>query len=146
MKHKLLYILPFVIALGSCVKKSTPTPVLTPTGTFTGTFTRLHQNPKTSKIDTLKANLQLALTSNNNFVITGDTSTVHAGSYGTYGFSSIYSNLIQFIDKTAPTTGISVKSHLNGVYQYYYDGSVFQLSASNDTLAYLYNLKKVVSQ
>jgi len=77
------------------------------------------------------------------FKVTGDTSTVHAGSYGDYGVNSIY-NTVTFIDKTYPKTGIPTKAHLDGTYQYYYDGTVLQLLGNSalDTVSFQYNLTK----
>jgi hypothetical protein len=147
MKLKLLYILPLIAVLSSCLsnKNSNPTPVSLPSGTFTGTFTQLHYHLKatTTTVDTLRANIQLDMQLATGYKVTGDTSTVHAGSYGSYVIGS--TNSIQFVDKTYPATGTPTKTHLAGVYQYYYDGSVFQLLGSNtaDSLVYQYNLKKI---
>jgi hypothetical protein len=110
-------------------------------GTFTGQFRLLHRSTDKVPFDTTSTNIVLTMTSPAyTFTVTGDTSTVHAGSYGTYALNS---QEILFTDKTYPKTGIPTKTHLNGLYLYYYDGSTFQMLAySSDTLSLEYDLKK----
>jgi hypothetical protein len=130
-----------IIATG-CLKTNQPTVVL-PTGTFTGPFTIVHLSTKTGKLDTAKANLILTLSVATGFTVTGDTSKVHAGSHGTYDADGTY---MAFSDKTLPATAtvntpVPVKRHLNGIFQYKYDGTNLQIYGSNDTLAFSYVLK-----
>jgi len=145
MKSKLLYSL-FSIAIlasGCLGSKNTPTPNNYPSGTFTGQFRLIHTNSSTGKHDTSSANIQLTLSTATGYKVTGDTLTLHAGSYGAY---AINTNYISFQDITMPKIGTPKKTHLNGAYQYYYDGSsVFQMipASSSDTLALQYDLKKV---
>ncbi|HVS92504.1 MAG TPA: hypothetical protein VHE59_10745 [Mucilaginibacter sp.] len=143
MKNRILYLLPFALLLGGCFKSANdtpPTPI--PNGTFTGTFRLLHR-PNTSVVfDTLKANITLTMNSSNfTYAVTGDTATVHAGSKGVWGLSGNYAI---FTDQTFPKTGVPTKTHLNGGYVYYYDGSIFQMIAEGaaDTLSLQYDLKK----
>jgi hypothetical protein len=141
MKHKLLYLLLILMVLGtSCLKKATVVPVAEPSGVFSGQFRLLERKSGASAIDTLeKATISISLNGGTKaYTVTGDTS-VHAGSFGTYTISSPY---ILFTDKTYPTTGTPTKTHLNGTYQYYYDGTTFQMLAGNDTLNLQYDLKK----
>ena len=143
MKLKLLYALPFLMLLAGCFSSSdkSAAPVPFPSGNFTGQFRAIHQNSKTGYHDTLKATLQLSLSTTTGYKVTGDTATVHAGSFGQYAMNH---TLVQFVDSTLPTTGTPKKVHLSGYYQYYYDGTVFQmLAAPSDTLVYQYDLKKV---
>ncbi len=144
MKIKLLYILPVIAILSSCLSnKVASNPVPTPTGAFTGTFTQLHYHLKAANVyaDTLKANVQLSLQQAAGFKLTGDTSTVIAGSHGSYSLNSSY---IQFTDATYPATGTPTKTHLNGVFQYSYNGSNLQMVSNNtaDTTVYSFNLTK----
>jgi len=146
MKHKLLYLLPFILALASgCFgnKNNNPTPVTPPTGTFSGEFKLTHLNQKTGAIDSSKAIIQLQMETATGYKVTGDTATLHAGSYGSYIVSSDGA-AIQFTDKTFPATGTPVKIHLSGIYQYLYNGSNLQMLAYGplDTLSFYYNLKK----
>ena len=143
MKSKLLYLLLLIIVFGSgCVNtKNNNTPVPVPAGTFTGTFRKIHQTAKTGKLDTASAAIQITLNTTTGFTVTGDTTTLHAGSYGGYAIASTF---IEFNDVTLPKIGVPVKIHLNGAYQYYFDGTVFQmLSNPSDTIAYQYDMKKV---
>jgi hypothetical protein len=144
MKSKLLCLLLLITVFASgCYsdKSAAPAPEI-PVGTFAGQFRLVHTTYKTGMIDTLSANIQLTMNTSLDFSVTGDTSTVHAGSHGAYATSG---NYIQFNDVTYPKTGIPVKAHLEGVYAYYYDGSIFQMVANSpfDTLSYQYDLKKV---
>lgn len=142
MKHfsKLLGAITFILAavLTGCSTKTTPAPL--PTGNFTGQFIKIHLTPSTGKFDTVKANLNLTLNAATGFTVTGDTSTVHAGSYGAYAVSG---SVIEFVDKTATTANLAKnnKIHLNGDLQYAYDGTNLQMFSSNDTLGYNYIFK-----
>lgn len=139
MKNSFKLLLLAVIAgASSCSSnKDASEPVAVPTGTFSGKFTSLHKK-SSGVVDTLKANILLTTTTAGRFKITGDTATVHAGSHGAFQLNAIY---IQFQDSTA-TSNHPAKIHLNGLYQYYYNGTVFQIAAGNDTLAYQYDLKR----
>jgi hypothetical protein len=119
----------------------TPTPQLA--GSFSGQFRLLHRHTDAVPFDTLTANITLTLNSPaSTFAVTGDTSTVIAGSMGTYQLAT-NGNFILFVDNTLPKTGISSKVHLNGEYIYSYDGTNLQMLAySLDTLSVQYNLKK----
>lgn len=141
MKKTSIFLLLAIVGLGyGCSKdNSTPPPVVVPVGTFSGTFTSLHLKSATSKIDTVTADITLTTTSNGLFKISGDTSVVHAGSHGYFNLNPVY---IQFTDSTATAVAHPPKIHLNGVYQYAYTGSAFQIAAGNDTISYFYDLKK----
>jgi len=132
-----------VFSVGCSLNKSTaPTPLL-PSGTFTGQFTYYHIHSNTGIIDTLKSNLVLNLDPTTGYKITGDTSTLHAGSYGSYVFSSDYSQ-IEFLDKTFVANTVPLKIHLSGVYQYHYDGASLNMVGYSplDTASYVYSFKK----
>jgi len=143
---KIFYLFPLLMALASgCQKSSMPVAANTggPVGTFAGPFMYLHKHIKTGVIDTVKVNVILTMQPTVGYKVTGDTATVHAGSYVTCIVNSTY-NVINFNDVTYPATGAPTKTHLNGVYQYAYDGTNFQLAVQNapDTIALLYNLKR----
>jgi len=149
MRPKIFYLLPLLSCLIlmeiGCVSN---TPIIaqpnnTPEGTFTGKFQFSHLHSKTGVVDTLSANLILTMELKTGFAVTGDTSTLHAGSYGSYAVNSSYTE-IQFNDKTFPASGVPVKDHLNGIYNYVYDGTNLQISAYGafDTLAYIYTMKR----
>jgi len=143
MKNKLLYLTTVLAVLiaGCSTDGIKPAPALS--GSFSGQFTLYHRHVTTDPFDTLKANITLTLiTPANTFSVGGDTSTVIAGSKGTYELAT-NGNFILFIDNTIPKTGTSSKVHLNGEYIYSYDGSTLQMLASSvDTLQVQYNLKK----
>ncbi len=144
MKPFLFSVLAFATLLTTgCMsdKNSAPGPVI-PSGTFTGQFRRVHTSAKTGVRDTAKANIQLVLDIKTGFTVTGDTSTVIAGSHGGY---AVDLNYILFNDVTYPASGTPAKTHLSGAYQYYYDGTVFQMVNNSylDTLSMQYDLKKV---
>jgi hypothetical protein len=145
MKKILLYSLPVLLAfvIGCGPGTNNPAPVNIPEGTFAGQFIYLHLHEKTGVIDTLKANIQLKMESTTGFQVTGDTSTLQAGSYGTYIFNST-NTAVDFMDKTYPATGTSTKIHLNGIYAFAFDGTTLQMQTSSayDTLSYIYVLKK----
>lgn len=142
MKTPFKFLLPAIMVVASgCYKsnnnyQSTPIPV--PTGIFTGQFRSVHRSFNPLKYDTLKAQIVLTTTSAGHFKVTGDTATLHAGSHGLFALDYYY---IQFRDSTA-TVAKQAKIHLNGLYQYFYDGTTFQFAASNDTLSYQYDLKR----
>jgi hypothetical protein len=145
MKYKLLGLLSlFVVFASGCIgDKSAPVPIANlPTGTFSGVFTRKHINSK-GVIDSAKANIQLQMETATGFKVTGDTSTLHAGSYGSYNLVS-ESGILQFNDKTYPPTGTPVKTHLSGLYEYKYTGATLQLLGYGalDTLSFYYNLTR----
>jgi hypothetical protein len=142
MKHKILYALPILIALlASCVGKPKVQPALIPSGTFTGQFRLLQRSSDTQPFDTTAANIVITFqTPANTYTVTGDTSTAHAGSYGNFAVNGSY---IIFNDKTFPKNGIATKTHLNGLYQFQYDGNILQMKANAlDTLSLQYDLKK----
>ena len=143
MNAKYTYLLALLfLCYTGCGKINTnvPNSIIVPSGNFTGVFKRVHV--KKGVYDTLKANILLSMSVNTGFRITGDTATVHAGSYGSYAVSNDYTT-IQFLDATSATKGLTPKVHLNGVYNYLYDGSRLQIVANSalDTLSYQYDLK-----
>lgn len=143
---KLIYLVPVLIAFAtSCAPTSTVAPAITPQGTFAGEFRLLHKKPNQIKFDTLKANIQVVLSGGKNYEVLGDTATVHAGSKGIFEMGTgANAGFIGFTDVTYPTNKVPTKTHLIGAYQYYYDGSKFQMVANSlDTLSLQYDLKKV---
>jgi hypothetical protein len=146
MKNNLLYLVPLLLVLASgCANQNipAPAPALTPQGTFTGQFTLYHLVTKTGKTDSTSANLMLSLETTAGFAVTGDTSTLHAGSHGGYAVDP-RTGRIQFQDVTYPATGTPTKVHLSGLYNYVYDGSNLQIAAYGplDTLTYYYKMKR----
>jgi hypothetical protein len=148
MKNKVMYLLPLLLALAtSCIRNTGNSPTgpnySYPLGTFTGTFTRIHKNPVTFKYDTATAALKLVLSTSIGYKVTGDTSTVHAGSYGSFSENSTN---IGFNDVTYPAEGNPKKTHLSGAYSYTYDGYHLQLSTFlADTIWYNYTFTKVAN-
>lgn len=151
MKKTFIFLLPaalFVIAMATgCGPNQVDQIKPYPSGTFAGQFRLLRRPTGATKIDTMKATIQLVLETSGAFRVLGDTATLHAGSTGAYTISSS-NNYIAFQDLTFPKTNpppAPVKIHLNGIYQYFYDGStVFQMVFnSSDTLSYQYDLKRV---
>jgi hypothetical protein len=143
MKLRLLYIIPFIALLATgCGKTNSgdlPTVPL-PTGNFTGQFLRVRRSETTGLFDTAKANLNLSLSQSTGFAITGDTTTLHAGSYGSYAANAYY---MQFADKTYSSTLPFKKYHLEGVYNYSYDGSKLEIYVDYaDTLSLQYSFVK----
>ncbi len=141
MKKNILGLLALLLIIAGCAKEE-DAPLDIPTGKFSGSFRRLHLDKKTNKIDTLTANLVITFSTTTGYAVLSDTTTVHAGSKGSYVADPLY---IQFGDSTipvgpVPTTG---KTHLAGVYEYYYKESVLKLSKSNDTLDYYYDLVRI---
>ncbi|RKR82613.1 hypothetical protein BDD43_2798 [Mucilaginibacter gracilis] len=140
MKKTTIFLLcALTAAIYGCSKQYNNTQVPVPTGTFTGKFTRLHQKTAGHGFDTTTANITLYTSNARLFKVSGDTSTLHAGSHGRFALNTVY---IQFADSTS-TAAPQAKIHLNGLYQYYYDGAIFQIAARNDTLSYIYDLKKI---
>jgi hypothetical protein len=137
MKNKLTYLLllPLAVATG-CLKKPKIINPGDPLGTYTGQFTGIHNN--SSIKDTLKANLQLLLSSDIGFAVSGDTSSVHAGSTGSFSYTT---DTITFNDITT-----SKKVHLIGSYIYSWDGTNLTMIKSNDTMQYIYRFKRVSIQ
>jgi hypothetical protein len=144
MKYKLLYLLPLLIACMTACKKTpvvkTP-PLAVPVGNFTGQYTRLHLTVATGVIDTSYAQILLSIDSMGNYAVTGDTSTLQAGSYGKCTLG--YADDLLFTDKTLPAKGTPVKDHLSGTYQYTYGFGILTLQkAVSDSLLYEYNFTK----
>jgi hypothetical protein len=149
MKLRLLYLLPLLAALATgCLNggnKNNNTVTPTPDGTYTGQFRLLHIH--TNSTDTVKTNITLTLSNSaGTYKVTGDTATVHAGSYGNYAGNTA-TGLISFEDKTYSSSAPFTKTHLNGTYNYAYDGTTFQMKAFGalDTLELQYDLKKVTN-
>ncbi|MDB5118160.1 MAG: hypothetical protein JWQ79_3652 [Mucilaginibacter sp.] len=151
MKSKLTYLLPLsilVIMAVGCIKKGTdPSTDLSnypyPLGTFNGRFLRIRFNPVTSKKDTTSVALQLILSTSIGYTVTGDTSTIHAGSYGSFSENNVN---IAFNDFTYPANGRPTKTHLSGVYNYTLTGTAFQITGSDadsTNISYVYNFTKV---
>jgi hypothetical protein len=142
MKKNLLGLLIILLVIVSGCAKEQETPLEIPTGKFSGSFTRLHLNKTNNKIDTLKANLVITFSTTAGYAVLSDTSVVHAGSKGSYSVDPLY---IQFGDNTipvgpVPTTG---KTHLAGIYDYYYKANSLKFAKSNDTIGYYYDLTLV---
>lgn len=145
MKIRIFYLLLLtitVVYLSGCFKQNksaAPAPV--PSGSFSGVFRFAHQTSMGQ--DTGSANLNLTMSTSAGYAITGDTSTVHAGSHGGY---IVYSSTgqILFEDATFPKSGTPSKIHLAGLYNYVYDGNNLQLSLSSpqDTVVFYYSFKK----
>lgn len=143
MKYKIFGLLGLFAILGAgCTKVKSPPKPSALEGTYTGRFLFIHLPANATKPDTLKAIVQLNLTANQGFSVTGDTSTVHAGSRGFYQLTSGVS--MQFFDQTFPQSGTPVKKHLSGIYQYTFDGVYLDLTGSDplDTVNYKYFLQK----
>jgi hypothetical protein len=143
MKHFLFFLI--IVGIASVITSCGPTDksmpeVKVPQGTFIGQFRLLHRKIGQVKFDTTKANITVTMGAGKIYNVTGDTAVVHAGSHGTFSMDPQY---ILFTDATYPKTGIPTKTHLNGGYLYYFDGTVFQMLAySVDTLALQYDLKR----
>ena len=141
MKHKLLYLFPILAALVTgCAKTaqvSPPPPA--PSGTFSGQFKRYHRHVDTAPFDSVSANITVKFTTPAfTYAVTGDTATLHAGSFGTFGIAAPYIVFNDNIFTSSPT-----KAHLSGYYLYNYDGTTLLMTASSaDTLVVGYNLKK----
>jgi len=141
---KLFYFLPVVaiiLFVSACSKVNDAQPTVTlPTGNFTGQFLKIRLNPATSKYDTSRAALQLSLSQSTGFVVTGDTTTLHAGSHGSYAANAYY---MQFVDQTYNSVNPGTKYHLQGVYNYAYNGTQLVVYINYaDTLSLQYNFTK----
>ena len=141
---KIFYLLPiaaFILFASACTKINDNQPaVVLPTGTFTGQFLKIRLNPVTSKYDTSTAALQLTLSQSTGFTVTGDTTTLQAGSYGSYAANAYY---IQFVDQTYNAAKPGSKYHLQGVYNYLYNGTQLVMYVNySDTLSLQYNFAK----
>jgi len=135
MKRFLICFFPLIVMLAAACKKDPPI-IIAPLGNFNGIFTRIHYTASTKKYDTLKAVLNIVIDINAGFAVTGDT-TRHTASYGDF-----YTNAtqIQFADHTDGQQPNKV--HLDGIYNYTYDGSLLQFSkSSTDTLSYSYVMR-----
>jgi len=146
MKNKFCYLPLLLLAITSgCVnqKNPTPAPEQAPQGTFNGKFTRYVRHLSGKVDSSATANLQLSMQPATGFKVTGDTATVHAGSYGGYS-TNTQSAQILFNDVTNPPTINPPKTHLNGIYNYRYDGTTFQMAVFGpaDTITYYYKFTK----
>ena len=146
MKNKLLYLFLFLVILAAGCKKgsSTAPPPPIPSGTFSGQFKLYQRHTDKVPYDSLITNITVNFkTPDYTYAVTGDTTTLHAGSYGSFGVASPY---MIFTDKTYSRTTPYTKSHLSGSYLYNYDGTNLLLYASSsDTLILGYSLKKVTN-
>jgi hypothetical protein len=149
MKLRLLYLLPlFAVFAAGCLgsgNKDSNNIGPIPDGTYAGQFRLLHKH--TNSTDTVKANITLTLSNSaGTYKVTGDTTTVHAGSYGNYAGNTA-TGLITFEDKTYSSSAPVTKTHLTGTYNYAYDGTTFQMKAFGalDTLELQYDLKKAAN-
>jgi hypothetical protein len=148
MKSKVIYLLTLLLIVTTGCVKSYKDPAFDPNnlgyplGTFTGEFARIHKSRMTYKYDTTKATLKLVLSTNTGFAVSGDTTTAHAGSYGS--FSEDFVNM-SFDDVTYPVKYSPKKTHLSGFYTYTYDGILLKISSggTTDTLRCVYTLKKI---
>jgi hypothetical protein len=144
MKRNLLYLLPLLLSLGvACSPKTDITPIQAPYGTFTGKFAALiRKTSPTVGYDTIRDSITLKMSSPGIFAVTGDTTTIHAGSKGSFAYNY---NYIQFNDSTKVTTGTGAKFHLKGVYVYGYNGAALTMvrNSNTDTLVVQYVLKKI---
>lgn len=127
-----------IMATGCLSNKNESTPIPSPSGTFDGQFRVLRKKTTGAGYDTVQRDtIRLTIKPDSGYKVTGDT-TEHAGSHGSYEYNYYY---IGFDDATYKTT--SPKRHLDGVYQYYYDGKIFQIARNySDTLKLQYDLKK----
>jgi hypothetical protein len=141
-KLHLLCLLPLLMAVGCGKEKVQATPqIQLPAGIFNGPFAKIHRNLTSGKSDTLVATIKLTTDATGNFAVTGDTSTVHAGSKGKFVLG--YGQDLVFDDKTFSATSTSTKAHLNGDYIFSYDGGTFELvQGIGDTISYQYILTK----
>lgn len=144
MKYKILSLLAlFAILVIGCTKTQAPAKPSALQGSYSGQFYFIHTPANATKPDTLTAPVQLNLTADQGFSVTGDTSKLHAGSRGFYQIAT--SIEIDFFDQTYPQSGPApVKKHLSGNYRYTFDGVDLDLTASDpmDTVHYKYNLHK----
>jgi hypothetical protein len=146
----LIYLLPaLLLCLNSCIKtQRDPDKYLGdkgyPLGTFAGECMRLRKNAYNYKIDTARVNLTLVLSTNTGYRLTGDTTTWHAGSYGS--FSEDFVNMIFNDASLSPYYASKKVRLLSGLYTYDYAGNTLVISpggVQSDTLRYIYTLKKI---
>jgi hypothetical protein len=146
MKHKLLYLFFLLgIVVAGCIKSSPKTqPAPVPSGTFTGQYELFHRHTYKDPWDTVKTDLTIKFSSvDNTYNVTGATTTIHADSHGTFTILSPY---IGFTDQTYSSTDTSKVAHLQGYYNYGYDGTNLTIYASSaDTLLLGYTLKKTAN-
>ena len=130
-----------ILATGCLKTPKAVAPAPAPSGIFTGEFKLLHRHTDKVPFDSTKATITVNLqTPAFSYTVTGDTSTLHAGSFGTFGVSGPY---ILFNDKTYSATAPITKTHLSGYYLYNYDGTnLIMYASSSDTLVLGYTLKK----
>jgi hypothetical protein len=149
IKHILIYLLPaLLLCLYGCIKtQPDPQKYLAdkgyPLGTFEGNCVKLHRKTVYHQFDTAKVNLRLTLSTNTGYSIAVDTTTWHAGSYGS--FSEDFVNMI-FDDSSYPAASKPKKTHLSGFYTYDYDGTNLIITpggTQSDTLQFTYHLKRV---
>jgi len=145
MKTKLFCLLALLSIFAMGCKKidvTKPPSIGALAGTYSGQFVSVHIN--TPKNDTVKANIQLALYPSYTFQVVGDTSTVHAGSKGSFALNS-GTTTIQFFDVTFPVSGTPTKIHLSGQYQYTFDQIYLDMTGANsaNTTTYTYTLTKI---
>ncbi|MEO6149357.1 MAG: hypothetical protein ABIP28_04315 [Mucilaginibacter sp.] len=128
-----------ILATGCLKENNNDTPIPAPAGKFDGKFVVIKKRTTGGVVryDTTKTPLKLNLTTDSKYVVSGDTTGTHAASHGNFAYNYYY---IQFTDETLPDS--SSKRHLNGTYQYYYDGLLLQIGAANDTMKVVYDLKK----
>ncbi|PTQ95051.1 hypothetical protein C8P68_106266 [Mucilaginibacter yixingensis] len=144
---RILFLLPFLIMLvSSCMKSANvdPTPLPNLTGNWSGYFYKLRINAAKTGMDTAnKVALSLSLNSTTGYTISGDTATVHGGSFGGYQYD--YSTFL-FGDKSYNVSLPQTKVHLDGYYDYLYTAAQNRLQISyefaNDTLVYYYDFRK----
>jgi hypothetical protein len=141
--YALALIAMMVAVTSSCLKNnsSVTTSVTIPIGTFSGKFAYLHRKTDNVAFDTLLANIVLTTSATGTtYAVTGDTTTLHAGSMGSFQINSTY---MDFVDSTVPKSGIVTKKHLNGLYLYAFDGTTLKLLMNqSDTASYQYQLTK----
>jgi hypothetical protein len=145
MKRNFIYLLPLLmIFFAGCLSKPAAVvipPVTVPVGSFTGVFKYYHITTKTGVTDSLTADITVTFDAQGNFTVGGDTTTVHAGSFGKCILGSA-DDLI-FTDKTLPATGTPAKKHLDGDYLDSYNGTTLQmLKGVGDSLSYRYVFNK----
>jgi hypothetical protein len=145
MKIKIysLALIAIIAVISGCLKNtSNVTQVVNiPNGTYSGTFAYLHRPNNIVPFDTLKANIVLTMSSTDaSYAVTGDTTTLHAGSKGLFQLNSTN---IDFADSTIPKSGVVTKKHLNGLYLYAFDGTILKILLNqSDTASYQYQLVK----
>jgi hypothetical protein len=147
MKKNILYLFLITgVCLSGCFGKkndvmpNTPVPL---SGTYSGKFKLYHVNTSNTITHIDSTNLNLSMEAATGFKVTGDTTTLHAGSYGSYEVNSTTFQIF-FSDKTFPLTGTPAKIHLSGAYAYEYDGTTLALLAygPQDTLQYYYQFTR----